>query len=194
MFKSIENEWGLTMFDSIWTAVWQEKGYELEFSEQVLGRYVAISSSGEYVGTAEIKPYEPGISTIDSVAPFAQHPKIAADPSRVAEIDKIAVMREYRGSPLSDLLSAVVYCAEKHQIKYLVSLMEPLLFRALRVTFHLKLEKIGEKAFYKGDYVIPVLFDMELIYNNKSKYQWLVLPEEQQRVPEAAGITSLPLC
>jgi hypothetical protein len=35
------------------------------------------------------------------------------------------------------------------------------------------MEKVGGKQFYKGDDVIPVLFDMEHIYRNKKQYDWL---------------------
>ncbi|MUT67269.1 hypothetical protein [Paenibacillus sp. NEAU-GSW1] len=176
MFKRVETKWELTMFNSIWTAVWKEKGYELEFSDNALERYVAISPEGKYIGTSEIKPYEPGVSLIDNIAPFRQHPKVSADPAHVAEIDKIAVIKQYRGHPITDLLSSAVYCAEKYQFRYFISLLEPVFYRALRITFHVPMEKIGEKTFYKGDYVIPVLFDMERMYRNKEQYEWLSYP------------------
>ncbi|GGG83713.1 hypothetical protein [Paenibacillus radicis (ex Gao et al. 2016)] len=187
MFKKVETEWELTMFNSIWTTVWKEKGYELEYAEQALERYVAISPEGQYVGTSEIKAYTPGVSIIDSVAPFHNHPKIAADPAQVAEIDKIAVIKQYRGHPITDLLSSAVFSAETHQFRYFISLLEPVFYRALRITFHVPMEKAGEKTFYKGDYVIPVIFDMERMYSNKEQYEWLAYPDSHRI---GSGITT----
>ncbi|WP_336784473.1 GNAT family N-acetyltransferase [Paenibacillus sp. MMO-177] len=177
MFKSVKSDWELAVFNSIWVSVWEEKGYELEHAAQVVERYLAVAEDGQCVGTSEIKPYLPGLNEIDTVAPFQQHIKIIEDPTRVAEIDKIAVLQHYRGQqPISDLLSSAVYCAEKYNFRYFISLLEPVFYRALRITFRVPMEKVGGKTFYKGDDVIPVIFDMESIYRNKEAYNWLVYP------------------
>ncbi|MBD2867873.1 hypothetical protein [Paenibacillus arenilitoris] len=173
MFKRVENELELAMFNGIWTTVWKEKGFELEFSDRALERFVVVTEEGHYVGTAEIKPYSAAESPINEAAPFHDHPKVVQAGGAVAEIDKMALLKPYRGRYISDLLSSAVYFAEKLQFKFFVSLLEPVFLRALRVTFRVPLEKIGDKTFYKGDDVIPVLFDMEQMYRNKSRYAWL---------------------
>ncbi|CAM4324670.1 hypothetical protein L1N85_21085 [Paenibacillus alkaliterrae] len=178
MFKRVENELELAMFNGIWTTVWMEKGFELEFSDQALEKFVIVTAEGHYVGTSEIKPYDAGTSPINEAAPFREHPKIMSAEGAVAEIDKIALLRPYRGRYISDLLSSAVYIAEKLQLKYFVSLLEPVFLRALQITFKVPLEKVGGKIFYKGDHVIPVLFDMEQMYRNKMRYEWLVYPQE----------------
>lgn len=148
MFKSVKSEWELAVFNSIWVSVWEEKGYELEHAAQVVERYLAVAEDGQFVGTSEIKPYLPGLNEIDTVAPFQQHFKITQDPTRVAEIDKIAVLQHYRGQqPISDLLSSAVYCAEKYHFRYFISLLEPVFYRALRITFRVPMEKVGGKTF-----------------------------------------------
>lgn len=179
MFKEVENELELAMFNGIWTTVWREKGYELEFTDQVLDRFLVITEEGYGGGTAEVKPYHISASPINDIAPFHRHPKVQAADGAVAEIDKMALLKMYRskGSMLSDLLSAAVYCAEKRHMKYFVSLLEPVFLRALRITFKVPLEKIGDKVYYKGDYVIPVLFYMEEIYLHKQNYDWLSYPD-----------------
>ncbi|MFF2480499.1 hypothetical protein [Paenibacillus sp. NPDC058071] len=181
MFKRVESEWELTMFNSIWTTVWKEKNYELEYSASALERYVALSNEGEYVGCAEYKRYEPGSSSMESVIDVRQHPLIAANLCSIGEIEKMAVLMQYRGHPLADLLSSAVQCAEKHQIRYYLALLEPIFYRALRITFHVPMERLGEKAFYKGDYVIPTLIRVEEVYNNKSQYDWLVLQDDPSK-------------
>ncbi|MFC4776510.1 GNAT family N-acetyltransferase [Paenibacillus sp. GCM10023252] len=177
MFKRVENEWELSMFNTIWTTVWQEKGYELEYADHALARFVVITTDGQYVGTSEIKPYSL-CSTIHTAAPFHSHTRVAMDPERVAEIDKIALLPEHRGKHISTLLSSAVHVAEELGLTTFISLLEPVFYRALRITFHVPMERIGEKVFYKGDYVIPVLFHMDEMYHNKDKYDWLVLPQD----------------
>ncbi|SFF31291.1 hypothetical protein SAMN04487969_1259 [Paenibacillus algorifonticola] len=173
MFKRVENELELAMFNGVWTTVWREKGFDLEFSAQALERIMIVTAEGHYVGTAEIKPYS-AASTINEAGFFQEHSELIRAQGEIAEIDKIALLKPYRGQQyISELLSSLVYTAEERQIKYFVSLLEPVFLRALRVTFKVPLEKLGEKEFYKGDYVVPVVINVEQIYSNKQKYAWL---------------------
>ncbi|ANY65967.1 hypothetical protein BBD42_05450 [Paenibacillus sp. BIHB 4019] len=173
MFKRVENELELAMFNGVWTTVWREKGFDLEFSAQALERLMIVTMEGHYVGTAEIKPYS-AASTINEAGIFQEHPELICAQGKIAEIDKIALLKPYRGQQyISELLSSLVYTAEERQIKYYVSLLEPVFLRALRVTFKVPLERLGEKVFYKGDYVVPMVLNVEQIYSNKQKYAWL---------------------
>ncbi|QAY68286.1 hypothetical protein [Paenibacillus protaetiae] len=182
----VDNEIMQAEFDRIWTTVWTEKGYELEYSQHALDRFVAVTPEGDIVGTSEIKPYH-STGSINEIAPFAVHPKVRSNPGKVAEFDKMAVLKEHRGKPLVDLLSSAVYCAEQHGLRYYVSLLEPVLYRAFRISFHIPMEKIGEKTFYKGDYVIPTILDVEQVYRNKKRFDWLdsYVPSAK---PQAAGV------
>lgn len=186
MFKTVENELELAMFNGIWTTVWMEKGYELEFSDTVLDRYIVMTDEGHCIGTSEIKPYDVQNSEINKTAPFHLHPKVISDGSSVAEIDKIALLGAYRskGSYLSALLSSAVHCAEKRNIRYFVSLLEPVFLRALKITFKIPLERIGDRLFYKGDFVVPVIFDMEAMYRNKQHYEWLIDPNPNRIIEQ----------
>lgn len=177
MFKQVENELELAIFNGIWSTVWREKGYELEFADRVLDRFIIRTEEGNYVGTSEVKPYDV-TNPINKVAPFHLHPKVAEAAGAVAEIDKIALLSSYRGKGtlLSSILSSAVYCAEMRKFRYFVSLLEPIFLRALKITFKVPLERVGEKVFYKGDDVIPVLFHMEEMYHNKQRYDWLNYP------------------
>jgi len=182
MFKRVENEIELARFHSIWTTVWLEKGFELEFTEQVLERIVILTKDGDYVGTTEIKPYSIHESMINEAAPFAKHPKLIQAEGAVAEIDKMAMLRQYRGDFIADLLSAVVYYGEESRLRYYVALLEPVFLRALRITFQIPFEKVGGKVYYKGDHVVPVIIDLEEVYNNKEQYLWIVNPQERSYV------------
>lgn len=175
MIKRVENELELAMFNGVWTTVWMEKGFELDVSREVLDRFVIVTEEGHYVGASEIKPYHMQ-GEINEVAPFHEHPAIRQDPQRVAEIDKIALLKPYRGQYICELLSSTIACAEQRKIRYYVALMEPVFLRALRITYGIPYEKLGAKRFYKGDDVIPVLLRVEEIYQNKQNFPWLIHP------------------
>ncbi|MCC3377351.1 hypothetical protein [Cohnella sp. REN36] len=191
MFKQVDNEMELALFNFIWMTAWREKGFEFEFSTRVLGRYVVITPQGEYVGSAEFKPYAPGGGPLEEIAPFAFHPNVAADPSRVAEIDKIALLKEWRGDYTSELLSSAVHFAQEYGYHYFVSLLEPVFYRALRITYRVPMEKVGPAKFYKGDQVVPVVFDMKRMYENPSQYEWLSFREFAMRPPECSALPTL---
>lgn len=174
MYKKVENHIELAMFNFIWMTAWKEKGFEFEFSENVLDRYLVITDDGEYAGSLEFKPYTSN-GTLDAVAPFSQHPLVEADPTRVAEIDKVALLPEFRRKYTSELLSAGIYFAWQSGLHYLLALLEPVFCRALSITFRVPMERVGKKTFYKGGYVIPVLIKVKQIYDQPKRYEWLNL-------------------
>lgn len=174
MYKKVENHIELAMFNFIWMTVWKEKGFEFEFSEDVLERYLVISENGEYAGATEFKAYTKD-GTPDSIAPFRTHPSIKANPSAVAEIDKVALLPEFRRKYTSDLLSAGIHFAWCHGYHFFVALMEPIFCRALRITYRVPMEIIGEKTYYKGGYVIPVIINVKQVYERPEQFDWLNL-------------------
>lgn len=176
MFKRVENLIETALFNDIWTTVWNEKGYELEFSKETLARYVIITSEGNYIGTAEINRFDRNSSTVLSVINLHKHILDATEKGLVAEIDKIALLKPFRGSFISDLLSSIVYFAEKHPYRYFLSLLEPVFYRALRVSFHIPMEKLGKETYYKGGYVVPVVFDTQQMYVKMPMFHWLKYP------------------
>ncbi|PYE48598.1 GNAT family N-acetyltransferase [Paenibacillus barcinonensis] len=178
MFKSVENELEFAMFNGIWTTVWTEKGFELEFSEEFLERYVVVTEEGHYVGSIEIKPYTTE-SLINEIGPFPQHPLMQEETGRVAEIDKLAILSSFRGRYVADLLSAIVHYAEQKQISYYVMLLEPVLMRALRISYHVPIEKVAGRVFYKGEDVIPSIVNAREVYTHKERYPWLIHLEKK---------------
>ena len=183
MYKKVENELYLAIFNGIWTTVWREKGYELEFSDEVLEQNIISTKKGEFVGTAELKPYiADEHHKINEIAPFHNHPWINECNGRVAEIDKIAILRTFRGKGehIALILSSIVHSSAQFQLKYLVSLMEPIFMRALRITFKVPLQQVGEKTFYKGDHIIPVILDVGYVIEHAEEFSWYVHPKAMQ--------------
>lgn len=75
------------------------------------------------------------------------------------------------------MLSSVICYAEEQGIRFYVALMEPVFLRALRITYKVPYEKLGDKQYYKGDYIIPVLLKVEEIYRSKEQFSWLISPQ-----------------
>lgn len=179
MYKKVESELELAMFNGIWTTVWREKGFDLEFSDEILEQNLISTKKGEFVGTAEIKPYiADEHHKINQIVPFHKHPWISESNGGVGEIDKIALLKTFRGSGeyIALILSSIVHSSAQLQLKYLVSLMEPIFMRALRITFKVPQQQVGAKMFYKGDYVIPVIFDIGYIVEHTEEFSWYVNP------------------
>lgn len=176
MFKLVENELETELFNAIWTTVWTEKGYELEHSVNSLARYLIITNDGRSIGTAEINPFNINSSPIVNLADL--HPQVieAGKAGLMCEIDKIALLPNYRGKYITDLLSSLIHFVSNNQYRYFVSLLEPVFSRALRISYHVPMEQIGPKVYYKGDDVIPILFDSEQINDHKAQFEWLKLP------------------
>lgn len=183
MYKKVENELELAIFNGIWTTVWSEKGYELEFSDTVLERNIISTVAGDYVGTSEIKPYYgDDRSEINKLAPFSNHPWVQSSNYIGVEIDKIAVLKSYRtdGNHISQILSSVIHSTKPLNIKYGVTLLEPIFRRALKITFKIPMEIVGEKIYYKGDYVVPTIIDLSYIANHLDQFSWYKAPKEVQ--------------
>jgi len=176
LFKPVQNNLELKIFNHIWTTVWKEKGYELEYSDQVFARYLIITSEGRAVGTTEIKPFIPSISPILKLVEHSADFLELANTGHVGEIDKVALLPNYRGRYTSDLLSSLIHYFTNHHQRYFVSLLEPIFSRALRISYHIPMEQIGPKTYYKGDDVIPFLFDSKQIANAMNEFNWLKMP------------------
>jgi hypothetical protein len=176
MFKIVETEQEQLVFNQIWTQAWVEKGFELEYFDEVLDQCLIYDEYQIPVATVEIKPYHPKRQgDLDAVAPFCRQASIQSDPNHIAEVDKVAILQSNRrGKNLDRLLAAIVLYAEQKDIHHYVTLLEPILFRALKVSYHVPLSRVGEKIFYKGDDVIPTIIHAQQFYQSKESYPWFM--------------------
>ena len=179
MHISVESEQQLQLYRSIWTTVWQEKGFELEPSARPLEQVIVFNEEGMAVGTFELTLYRERSCKLEEVAPFAEQSEVMDAPEQVAEVDKVALLKDHRGHNIDRLLSSLVHYSRKHGIMHLACLLEPVFARALRVSFHIPMRKVGKKTFYKGDDVIPTLIHAGEVWQNPAKFDWLI-PEQEQ--------------
>ncbi|MGX2960657.1 hypothetical protein JNUCC23_15490 [Peribacillus sp. JNUCC 23] len=161
-------------FNNIWIECWLEKGYGLEMEDGPADRYLITDSKDQKVGTIEFKPYllEPN-HNINTVYPFHLIESIKNNPESVIEIDKVAILKQFRGRNLERLLSVFVHYSEQHEISYCVALLERVFYKALRTIYKFPVKSVGEQIYYKGDYVIPAVIYPKDLYQHKEKYPWL---------------------
>jgi hypothetical protein len=175
MYKKVETPEDLEDFNGIWMECWQEKGYDFEFNAHQSDRFLIKDSSEVWVGTVELQPYTLDEGTeINQAYPFNHLSLLKEDMLHTIIIDKVAILKEYRGKNLDMLLSVVIHHAELHNQKYCVALLERLFYKALRYVYKVPFEMVGEKRFYKGDHVIPSVINLHEIYTNKEQFDWLV--------------------
>lgn len=174
MYKLVATTEDELTFNRIWTEAWIEKGFELEFSEKVLGQCLVHDARETAVATVELKPYCLKSSGLNELAPFAQHPLLQQDKNHIAEVDKVALHKQHRGKNLDRVLATIVLFAEKNKIRQYVTLLDPLLYRALRISFHVPMSRVGERIYYKGADVIPTIIHAAEFYENKEKFDWYI--------------------
>lgn len=44
--------------------------------------------------------------------------------------------------------------------------------RVLIVTFKIPIYQVGERTYYKGDYIIPVIIDIGYMYEHIEEFSW----------------------
>ncbi|CAG9607781.1 hypothetical protein [Pseudoneobacillus rhizosphaerae] len=175
MYIKVDSVALLNHFNQIWMECWLEKGYFLENENSLTDRYIITDIEERKVGTIEFKPYslDPK-NNINTVFPFHELESIVKETDSVIEIDKVAILKEFRGKNLDRLLSLFVHYTEDHDINYCVVLLERIFYKALKNVYKIPLEAVGEKIYYKGDYVIPAIVCPKEIYQNKKDYKWIV--------------------
>ncbi|WP_445491221.1 hypothetical protein [Niallia sp. 03133] len=175
MYIKVDSLALLNDFNQIWMECWLEKGYGLENSTDPTDRYIITDSTNQKVGTIEFRPYtlEP-TNNINTVFPFHQIESIKSNPKAVIEIDKVAILKQFRGKNLDRLLSVFVHYSEYYDVSYCVVLLERLFYKALKTVYKIPLEPVSNKIYYKGDYVIPAIIYPNEIHQNKEKYPWLI--------------------
>ncbi|GKU83600.1 hypothetical protein [Niallia sp. NCCP-28] len=172
----------LNEFNQIWMECWLEKGYGLENWDDPTDRYLITDVHKQKVGTVEFKPYTlDSANNINKVYPFHEIDSIKENPDLAVEIDKVAILKQYRGKNLDRLLSVFVHYSEYHHIEYCVVLLERVFYKALKNVYKIPLNSVSEKIYYKGDYVIPAIIYPKEIYENKEKYRWLVTDSADYR-------------
>lgn len=154
-----------TAFDAIWETCWAEKGFE--FEENPYADYFVYEEAGVNCGAFQLCDLTKLPLDDDSI--YLTHPTVRDNLHQVVEIDKLSILKTYRGNAiLPQLLLFMADYAMEHKKRYFVALCEPILYIALRRMYNVPMEKLGDPFFYKGDNVVPILID---IVKGKSQFK-----------------------
>ncbi|CAI6087424.1 hypothetical protein [Cohnella sp. JJ-181] len=144
------------------------------------------------VGTIEFVPYRPGNprSTVEGPYkhPFSAEPEIRDDPYRIWEIDKLCIAEAYqRQGHFGTFLEIFYDHAERFAPRCYVALVERRLYRMLRIVFGLAVEQRGPAMQGPTSALIPVLFDIGRIMQNKAEVARLLGEAKRRTADTAAG-------
>ena len=167
----VNNEYLLRVFNEIWTSVWNEKGFELEFSHES-DKFLFKNRHHEYAGTIEFKQLV--ASETWHIPVIRDHPFIEANIQDVVEIDKVAIKAGSRRKDkiIEQILTQIVNYSLSHDVKGIVALLEPKFYLALRMVYKVPITKIGNKFEYKGDLVVPALLDCLSAKDSLETFSW----------------------
>lgn len=177
--RVVSDSQDLYIFNSILSDVYSKNGYDFDVvqSWEKSSLYLILSSSRdplEVVGTVEVKPYFPNISVIERSFPFSNNQILQGDGLNIAEIGRVTIIESHQSSGAFDnLLSTLAQHTQSYGIDFYVALMDRRLYRALLMSYGIPVTALGEKRFYKGHVVIPVLIDVRFAMSNSENYKWL---------------------
>lgn len=180
IYSKVKNGSQLSIFNSIWTRSWEEKGFELEYSQQAERYLIKSRRAKRYVATLELKPFGGQDAEINTAFPFWNYPYIRDNWHRVYEVDKLSILKEFRGrGALNGIFFTMLFHALRSNSKYYVALIDPYLYEAIIQGFKLPVEQLGEKVFYKGEYAIPMVLSVEYFLENNFAKNLLPKPKKK---------------
>lgn len=174
IYKKVTTQSDFDIFYETLTPSWLEMHYTMECMLGDITRYIVFSENDLPVGTLEMIPYKPYISSDldDKYYPFKKEKVVAENIGRVVEIDSVSILPEHRKEGNIERIAYTVseHC-RKNNINYVIGLMNPLLYLALRGTYRVPVKNMG-KANRKAKYY-PIIMDIKQVYTNLDKFPWL---------------------
>lgn len=172
MFRQVFTENEKKIFISLWEEACIEKGYEMEPFNPDSSLYLILNSKDNPIGTLECIPYLRRLE--DELFCFQLLDLVKRDPSKVFIIDKVCLTKKERGANIRKVFDAIYNYSKLNNYSYGIALLEPNFYRSLKIFYKLPINRVTkEKLFYKGDYVVPSIIDIEMVRGNFMKYEWM---------------------
>jgi hypothetical protein len=179
IFKLVRSQEDYDVFYNILIPSWIEAGFELDCLLGDVDRFIIFNDKSQPVGTVGMIKYVPGKSSdIDTFFPFKDNEIIKNSCGKVFEIDYLSVHPAHRKEPnLERILYTIAEYSRLKKMKYGIAIINPLLFRLLKRVYRIPIYQLGEivkvNRITNSYQVLPVLIDVENVYKNISKYDWL---------------------
>jgi hypothetical protein len=166
------------LYNVIWSEAWKEKGFDISKAETdlltndlTLIRHL-FSDGEDFVATIGLRKLL--YSKTKHFYSLETNSFLCENKEFIFEIDKLAIRKDARGLQiLSCILSFLAHFSQKHEVRYFVALIEPKLFKSIKLFYKLPTEQIGDAFFFEGDTVIPVSIDVSKAMSNPEKFDWL---------------------
>lgn len=178
MYKTVRTQEELDMYHQIKKSAWDEKGFEMEYVRKGTDAILFYGQDGLPGGTFEATPYSE--FTRDSIKELFD--SFLEEGMKTVEIDGFAVLPQYRGKLGREIVCFIIHYAQMNGFTHAVAISDPSVLRSFNNTYHIPSYLTLEKMWYKGDYVIPVIFDLKEVYDNleDEKYAWFTRPVEME--------------
>lgn len=178
MYKRVESQNELDLFHKIKRVSWDQKGFEMEYGREGSDLYLIYTEDGEPGGTFEFTPYS------QFTRPFMRElfKDYINEDMLAVEIDSFSVLPQYRGKLGREILCLLIHYAEEKGYTHAIGIADPSVFRSFQKSYGIRSVQVSEKMWYKGDYVIPTLFNLKEVYENiqDEKYSWFTRPIEKK--------------
>jgi len=165
MYHLIKNQQEMNQFNAIFKECFVEKGYETETFQGKALRYLIHNKYGKNAGTLELIPYAPksGLTTIEDMFAFSTLPQLKEiSHDRVYEIDKLAVLEtERKNGTLDNMMGTIFRVAKEMNIDMYVALINPMLFRAVKMVYRMPIEKCGKIIRTEHYDIQPMIFHVK---------------------------------
>ena len=126
------------------------------------------------IGTIEFIPYDPKNTNSTVEGPtrweFSKYEEVRLHQERIWEIDKLCIHQDYqRQGYLQHIVHILYDHAVRNKPKYYLALIEKKLYRMLRISFGIGVERKGEELVGPQTVLIPILFDIEKIMQDEER-------------------------
>ncbi|WP_442596689.1 hypothetical protein [Neobacillus sp. D3-1R] len=136
-------------------------------------RYLVRNDENQFIGSVSFRPYNYD-STIDHVFPFKQNEMIKNNIGSIAEIENLAILKEFRGlKNLVRVLLTVFEYIRTHNFKYYIATIDYGLFRAMNKFYPSAIYQLHKSIPYRKTNLVPIIIDVHHTLSNLDNYKWL---------------------
>lgn len=180
MFEIVETTKQQKTFQDTWEYFCTKYGWLNDPYSQNGVRYnllhpnILIKGYPKTIGTVEFIPYYLNNPETTVEGPgkfdFFKLEEIKSNTGRIWEIDKLCIHKDHQKQGfLNVFMHVFLDHARNHQPKYYIALIEKKFYRALRISYGFAIEQKGDPIIGPGTSLIPVMFDMEKLMEDKEK-------------------------
>lgn len=165
MYKLVQTAEDERLFNELYKQSFSEKNYELDdYYKGECFSYLVANKFGQFAGTLQFAPYRPHTkrSTLNEPTLFLEVEDVAQHIDTIWEVDKVTVRREDgRNGVLNNIVETIKEVTQKYGVTHLVSEMNPVFCRALKIQYQLDVMKVRQLVHTKQYAYVPVVISTQ---------------------------------